>query len=239
MKQRGYTLAGALVMIAVMSIMMMLAVELWSWVKRRENETELIFRGKEYMEAIARYHAKFNAYPPDLETLLKLKYIRKLYPDPMTKSGKWKVLHPDSLVQTGQAGTIVQTGGGKSNPAIKTGGDEDTFGNDKDKDQDEEPEVETTGPVVGVVSRSKKTSIKLFNNQTTYNKWVFAFALQPQQQQQPNGQPGNPNQGGKPVNPGANGNRPPQQNPPPNSFGNPPPPNPPDINNQDDDNDNQ
>jgi len=182
--------------------------------------------------------------------LLKLKYIRKLYPDPMTKSGKWKVLHPDSLVQTGQAGTIVQTGGGKSNPEVKTGGtdDDDTL-NSKDKDSDEEPEIETTGPVVGVVSRSKKTSIRLYNNQTTYNKWVFAFALQQQQQQQQqqNGNPGNP-KGGKPGTPGSNGNRPPQQNPPPNSFGNPPPGSfgnppppqtPPDNNNQDDDSDNQ
>lgn len=232
MKQRGYTLAGALVMIAVMSILMMLAVELWSWVKRRDNETELIFRGKEYMEAIQRYHAKYNGYPPDLETLLKLKYIRKLYPDPMTKSGKWKVLHPDSLVQTGQAGTIVPTGGGKSVPDVKTGGDEDQdiLGKSKDKD-DEEPEVETTGPVVGVVSRSKKTSIRLYNNQTTYNKWVFAFALQqPQQKQPPNGAPGNPNQGGKPVKPGTGGNRSPQQNPPPQQQ---PPPG---SNNQDDSN---
>ncbi len=96
----GFTLAGALVILAVLAIFMMLSVPLWSRIKQRDNEKELIFRGKEYMEAVGRYQAKFGTYPPDLDTLVKLKMIRKLYKDPMTKSGKWKVLHPDSLVQT-------------------------------------------------------------------------------------------------------------------------------------------
>src|SRR5215203_5106132 len=85
--QRGYTLAGALALLAVLSIFMALAVPLWSKVKQRDNEEELIFRGSEYVKAIARYHQKFGSYPPDLETLEKLKFIRKLYADPMTRSG--------------------------------------------------------------------------------------------------------------------------------------------------------
>ena len=44
--QRGFTLAGALALIAVMSILLALAVPLWSRVKLRDNEEELIFRGK-------------------------------------------------------------------------------------------------------------------------------------------------------------------------------------------------
>jgi type II secretory pathway pseudopilin PulG len=52
-----------------MAILMAMAVPLWSKVKQRDNEQELIFRGQEYMEAIGRYHAKFGAFPPDLETL--------------------------------------------------------------------------------------------------------------------------------------------------------------------------
>ena len=104
--ERGYTLAGALTLLAVMSILMAISLPLWSRVKQRDMEDEMIFRGNEYVEAIARYHQKFGSYPPDLETLEKLKFIRKLYADPMTKSGKWKALHPDALLQTGAAGTI-------------------------------------------------------------------------------------------------------------------------------------
>lgn len=186
----GFTLAGALVILAVLAIFMALSVPLWTRIKQRENEKELIFRGKEYMEAIGRYQAKFGTYPNDLDTLLKLKMIRKLYKDPMTKSGKWKVLHPDSLVQTGAAGqqNKIVTGGGQEEEDQND--DEDKVEEDKDK-SDEEPEVETTGPVVGVVSRSKKTSIMVYDSQTHYNQWKFVYALAQQPQQQP------PPQGGK------------------------------------------
>lgn len=245
--ERGYTLAGALVLLAIMAIFMALAVPLWSRVKQRDNEEELIFRGSEYIEAIARYHAKFATYPPDIETLVKLKYLRHEYLDPMTKSGKWKVLHPDALVQTGAAGTINRPGQGQGqNPGVNPGGpgnsgggslmgddddDDDNsadgqnnqpgLGSDDDKDKDEEPEVESIGPVVGVVSRSKKASIRIYNGQEFYNKWVFVYALQQPQRgplppqgggQRPGGSGGNPNQGGAQT--GGNqpgGNRPPPQ----------------------------
>lgn len=202
----GFTLAGALVILAVLAIFMMLSVPLWSRIKQRDNEKELIFRGKEYMEAVGRYQAKFGTYPPDLDTLVKLKMIRKLYKDPMTKSGKWKVLHPDSLVQTGAAGqqNKITTGGGKEEEDENTDQEAE---DDKDK-SDEEPEVETTGPVVGVVSRSKKTSIMIYDGQTHYNKWKFVYALAQQPQPQPQAKPP---QGQKPPL----GQQPPQQQQPP------------------------
>lgn len=222
---RGYTLAGALVLLAIMAIFLALAVPLWSRVKQRDNEEELIFRGNEYIKAIARYHAKFNTYPPDLETLVKLKYLRHEYPDPMTKSGKWKVLHPDALAQTGAAGTInnpnqdKQKFGGFNDTQDDEKGkkkkhknrdslgddddddDDDTPGlssDDDEKNKEEEPEVESVGPVVGVVSRSKKPSMKILNGQNFYNKWTFVYALQQQQrgaqpQQPPRGQNGTVN----------------------------------------------
>ena len=212
LNQRGYTLAGVLALLAVMSILMALSVPLWSRVRMRDKEEELIFRGNEYIEAIARYHQKFGSYPPDLETLEKLKFIRKLYADPMTKSGKWKVLNPEALLQTGAAGVINQPGGKKDDRDRSGLNDEEgneeednrnsSFGNSNgnsnssdpwgssglgeadDENKDEEEEVETVGPVVGVVSRSKKASMKILNGQSYYNKWVFVYALPQQQQQQ-------------------------------------------------------
>jgi general secretion pathway protein G len=184
--QGGFTLVGALTILAVLAIFLTLSVPLWTRVKQRDNEKELIFRGKEYTEAIGRYLAKFGTYPNDLDTLVKLKMIRKLYKDPMTKSGKWKVLHPDSLLQTGAAGqqNKIVTGGGKEEDE----NDEENVDEDKDK-SDEEPEVETTGPVVGVVSRSKKTSMMVYDEQTHYNQWKFVYALAQQQQPQPQPKP--------------------------------------------------
>lgn len=255
---RGYTLAAVLTLLAIMAIFLMLAVPLWSRVKQRDNEEELIFRGNEYIKAIARYHAKFGSYPPDVETLVKLKYLRHEYLDPMTKSGKWKVLHPDALAQTGQAGTIT-TPGGKSNNLVNDDKNRNTnsgssFGNDRDdndnadkdnkdglssdddENKDEEPEVESVGPVVGVVSRSKKASMKILNGQTYYNKWIFVYALQQQQPQQRPPQPppgGTPNTGPNTRPPGSSGGaRPPTPNPNPNPTPNP---NPQDSGDDDDD----
>jgi type II secretory pathway pseudopilin PulG len=244
--QDGFTLAGALVLIAIMSIMLALAVPLWSRIKQRDNEEELIFRGEEYTEAIGRYQAKFHTFPPDLETLYKLKFIRKLYKDPMTKTGKWKLLHPESLVQTGAAGTIGSSQSGTDqfnqdqnrDEGNDEGGDESNqrgenrhAGNRKhkeddsqnldedDKNSDEEKEVESNGPVVGVVSRSKKSGMKLYKGQSNYNRWIFVYALQQKQQTPPPppGQPGRP------------GQQPPGNNPPkPGTSPPPAPPQPPD-----------
>lgn len=194
--QAGFTLAGALVILAILAIFMALSVPIWERIKQRDNEAELIFRGKEYSEAIGRYHAKFGAYPPDMDTLVKLKMIRKLYKDPMTESGKWKLLTPESLVATGQAGLVNQT-----QTQIVTGGgevEEDTDDDEEqmDKDEsDEEPEVEVRGPIVGVSSRSKKTSIKVYDGQTHYNQWKFVYALAQPQQPQPPQQPPPPKPG--------------------------------------------
>jgi type II secretory pathway pseudopilin PulG len=231
LNQQGYTLVAALVFLAILVIFLAMSVPLWSKVKQRDNEQELIFRGQEYMEAIGRYHAKFGAFPPDLETLQKLKFIRKLYPDPMTKSGKWKVLHPDSLVATGAAGTIGASGtqpplneqeqnqhGDQREENKRAGADhnkeadkqEPGLENKEDEKSDEEPEVESKGPVVGVVSRSKKESMKIYNGQNAYNKWVFVYAVS----QQPT-QPGQPGQPGQPPPPGTPGGKQPevQKNP--------------------------
>jgi type II secretory pathway pseudopilin PulG len=233
----GYTLAGALILLAVLAIFMALAMQSWSFIKQRENEEELIFRGKEYVRAINRYHAKFNSFPPDIDTLLKQKFLRREYLDPMTKSGKWKVLRPDSLVQTGAAGQINQPGqqgqqGTQTQPKDEDKGSDNqqnqgygpgqiptSFSHDRDqtqtspsdlsdaeKNSDEEPESDVVGPIVGVVSRSKKTSIRVYNNQNTYNKWYFVYAL-PQQAQQPQPKPQN---GPGKKNPNQNSQKPPK-----------------------------
>jgi type II secretory pathway pseudopilin PulG len=218
----GYTLAGAMLLIGIMSIMMALSLPVWERIRQRENEEELIFRGKEYMEAIGRYHTKFHAFPPDLETLQKMKFIRKLYKDPMSENGEWEVLHPDSLVEAGEAGFINQ-------PGSKKPGEQDREKTQEKRKEDVIPglrnpdrsnrektgtsqdgEEKSIGPVVGVVSQSTKESLRLYNGQTTYDKWLFAYV--PQQEQQPL-QP-QPPKGPKPPN--KDGKKPPTQPKPPN-----------------------
>ena len=68
---------------------------------QREREEELIFRGNEYARAVALYHARFNRYPMKIEDLVNatngIRFLRRAYPDPMTKGGKWRYIHANAL----------------------------------------------------------------------------------------------------------------------------------------------
>jgi len=100
--ESGHLLLVVMMGLVVMAIMLGAAVQQWSAVQRRENEEELIFRGKQYVKAIKLYQAEHGgALPTSLEILVKpgprrLRYIRRLFRDPMAPDGKWGILlaHP-------------------------------------------------------------------------------------------------------------------------------------------------
>lgn len=85
--------------------------ELWSTNVRREKEEELLFRLNQYRAAIARYRADHNRLPKELKDLLEdrtqlmtRRYLRRIYPDPMTGKADWELkLLAD---QTGQVAGI-------------------------------------------------------------------------------------------------------------------------------------
>ncbi len=50
-------------------------------------------RGKQYIRAIQLYYRKFNAYPPNVDALVKtnnIRFLRKKYVDPTTGKEEWK-----------------------------------------------------------------------------------------------------------------------------------------------------
>ncbi|MBM3303277.1 MAG: hypothetical protein FJY85_25445, partial [Deltaproteobacteria bacterium] len=51
-RNQGYVLLTLLLLLTVLSIGLMVAVPVWQTQIRREKEEELIFRGKQYVEAI-------------------------------------------------------------------------------------------------------------------------------------------------------------------------------------------
>ena len=85
--------------VAVMMIGLAVAFQQWSTIWRRDNEEELIFRGQQYVIALKAYQKEHNrALPTDLEDLMKpgprqVRYIRKLFRDPMKKGAKWGLLY--------------------------------------------------------------------------------------------------------------------------------------------------
>jgi type II secretory pathway pseudopilin PulG len=84
---------------------------------RREREKELIFRGGQYARAIALFHRQFNRYPTSIKELLKrtngYRFLRHAYPDPMTRSGKWRLIHATATGAVLDSKTLAPPGGKK------------------------------------------------------------------------------------------------------------------------------
>lgn len=75
----------------------------WDAHARREKETELLFVGNQIREALNLYYAhsppKALRQPLQLEDLLRdartpthERYLRKIYPDPVTGKGEWGII---------------------------------------------------------------------------------------------------------------------------------------------------
>jgi len=97
--EEGALLIILMVGVAVAMVAIATAFQSWSIVWRRDSEEELIFRGQQYADAIKAYRKEHgNQCPPNLEELMKpgprqVRYIRKLFKDPVNKGGKWGLLY--------------------------------------------------------------------------------------------------------------------------------------------------
>jgi type II secretory pathway pseudopilin PulG len=157
-REGGYALAALLAAVTIMLIGLGAAAPAWKYVMKNEREEELLFRGGQIADAIARYQKRnANALPPSLDVLVKGKYLRKPWQDPMSKGGKWRFIRQgESLtpVPTQQPRAVSQT-----TLAVRA-----------------EPNGPVTplGGFVGVASTSPDQSLRLFNGRTRYNEWIFA-----------------------------------------------------------------
>ncbi len=96
----GFTYVGLLVLLALIGILLATAGELAATVSQRERETQLLWVGHEYRAAIGRYWIQRRAYPRSLEDLLgaapdapvQVRFLRRLYPDPMTNAVDWTLV---------------------------------------------------------------------------------------------------------------------------------------------------
>ena len=163
----GYAFGALLVSLAVAGILLSVALPVWTQAARREREAELVFRGEQYARAVQLYQRIYaGAFPSDVETLLDERFLRSRYADPMTPDGEFRVLHesevdgleaaaptaerPGELAETPPATTerpvVAEEAGGSERPR---------------------------GGVVGVVSRSRDDSLRVYNGATRYDQWLF------------------------------------------------------------------
>ena len=168
-------MGALLVGLAAAGILMSAALPVWSQAARREREAELVFRGEQYARAVALYQRTYaGAFPPDVETLLEERFLRRPYRDPMVEDGEFRILHESELDDLrGEAPAAEQSdeiagisGRTAEAPAVvrATAGGAPSAGEDEDR-----------GGVVGVVSRSSEPSLRIYNGAMRYDRWIFLY----------------------------------------------------------------
>ena len=211
---RGYAMAALLVTLGVMSVLMSVALPVWRHQAQREKEAELVFRGEQYARAVGLYQRKMGpgTVAPSVEVLVQQRFLRKKYKDPMVPDGEFQIVPfggapgmPGQTGPPGQSGSQPQRGGipgagrGMQPPGAGT-----SFGAGQVPGQST---TFTGGGVMGVVSKSKEASIRIYRGASFYNQWRFIYvAPQPGPGQDGRGGPGlGPGRGGQRGGPGRGG----------------------------------
>jgi type II secretory pathway pseudopilin PulG len=162
---------------------------------QRSLEEEAIWRGEQVAEAIrlfVRLHPQ-HRLPTSIDELLEgvpsgTKKIQVLRPvaahDPLSTSGEWRLIkRTDATFLTFQRAVVayagrqvnttdanfLQAAGGAPPPVVNvldTGVEEEAPG-------DEDDSANSTGPFIGVASRSRRQSIIAYYGIERHDKWVF------------------------------------------------------------------
>jgi len=159
--KNGYLVIMLMLAVFVISIGLLIVVPVWQTEVQREKEEELIFRGKQYVEAVRLYGLKKpGQFPSSLKELLDKRCLRKPYKDPMTENGEWNV-----IVNPGTAGSQAGSTGGAEQQVLLV-------------PEKVLPSIRSA-LVLGVASPSTKKSIRIYNDQETYDKWLFYYGQDP------------------------------------------------------------
>lgn len=182
-REAGYALIVILLFLALVLISLSAALPSTLMQGQREKEDELLFRGQQYQTAIGRFYKKFGRFPMKMEDLLetnKLAFLRKEYPDPMTKDGKWR------LIRVGPAGQLI--GSVHERKPSQGQGTAPSMGGQSTGEQTDESGQAATGggstgsgggsspyPIIGVASRSTERSIRVYDGYSRYVDWEFIY----------------------------------------------------------------
>lgn len=117
-KQGGFTLVAALATMFLLALASQQVMTLVSQQAQREREAELLRIGAEYVRAIGTYYENspgtVKVWPPSLDALTEdrrfvtlYRHLRRVYPDPITRSAEWGVV---PAADGGIAGVYSQSG---------------------------------------------------------------------------------------------------------------------------------
>ena len=202
-------MAALLVGMSIAAVLMTAVMPVWKQATRREKEEELIFRGQQYARAIGLFQKRAGpgVLPPNLDVLITQKFLRKKYKDPITGQD-FDILTPTQNAPGAGApgapgGADAQGGRGRGNaPATQGRGNAPATQGGLIS-----PQAPTgrggapgtnTGGVIGVASKSKEESLRVYNGRTHYNEWQFMFVQQTQAPGAGGPGRGGPGRGGPP-----------------------------------------
>lgn len=192
--ERGYSLVALLALMTVLMIVMMAAAPSLQKQAQRERELEAIFRGEEVAEAIRNYVHGAGRLPTSMDELRegvtprgRLKKVQVLRAsaarDPLSDTGEWRLIkatdrplinfirelnrytegHPPQTNDPA-LGPVAQMPRVTGVLDIETV--EDSSGGDDDT-------LTSTGPFIGVASRSTRESVVTYYGIDHHNGWLF------------------------------------------------------------------
>jgi len=173
-------MAALLVAMGVMAIVLSTTMPVYSTMARRERETELVFRGQQYARAVSLFQRKYgNALPPNLDVLLEERFLRKQFKDPITNDD-FQLIGPGSP-ELAEAANAAPAQAGRNGGQGRQGQQGDGGPPIVQPQQVSGRGVQSNpvtpgsapGGILGVVSKSKGTSLRIYNNHDKYNEWLF------------------------------------------------------------------
>jgi type II secretory pathway pseudopilin PulG len=193
--EAGFSIVMLMAGVTIMLILMAAAVPSWKYVMKDAREEELIFRATQIVDAIERFQRdprNGGAFPVSIEVLVKGKYLRKAYEDPMVKDGKWGIIHQGEALAipgAGRPGIPGFPGGvpgvpggapgvpgtGFPSPSPSASSDQGRGRRERGRTSSPNAAGQTLGPIMGVYSTSEEEGLRVVNGQTHYNDWKFVL----------------------------------------------------------------
>jgi type II secretory pathway pseudopilin PulG len=164
-RSRGFTLVALIVGMTVMLILIAAVLPLASTEAQRDKEAELIFRGVQYAEGIRNFRRRYGRYPNALKEMFEVRprTLRKLWKEPMTNSDKWGLVTQAAGAPLPGTASPKPPGGGASPTPAPTAAPTPGFG----------APPQTSGPITGVYSTSKKKAFRVYQGRDVYDEWRF------------------------------------------------------------------
>ena len=193
--EHGYALVSLLVVMSLLALFAMAAASNVRQQAQREREKEAIFRGEQVADAIRAYYRYrggqgVNSLPTNMDQLLegiprgtkKLQILRvEAAKDPLSKSGEWKLIGPTSEEFASLVRSLtVYSGGAPPTPRLSglaTLIPRMTNVLDTDSPNTapggEDNSASSSGPFLGVASRSQRNSVMTYYGIDRHDEWIF------------------------------------------------------------------